>query len=87
MPRRLTDEERRERERRRLLGPQSEEEDESPLAHLKWEAARRLGLVDKVRRVGWGGLSSAESGRIGGLMTRLRAAGAKPPDPRETRDR
>jgi hypothetical protein len=37
---------------------------------LKWEAAAALGLVDKVRREGWGGLSAAETGRVGGLMTK-----------------
>lgn len=69
------------------MGPRSEEEDESPLARFKWEAARQLGLLDKVRREGWGGLSSAESGRIGGLMNRLRAAARDGGGPRETRDR
>lgn len=73
MPKRLTDDERRLREWRRLMGPQSREEDASPLAEVKWEAAEALGLVDKVRRVGWGGLSAAESGRVGGYMTKLRA--------------
>lgn len=37
---------------------------------LKWEAAAALGLVDKVRREGWGELSAAETGRVGGLMTK-----------------
>ena len=37
---------------------------------LKWEAAAALGLVEKVRREGWGGLSAAETGRVGGLMTK-----------------
>ncbi len=35
---------------------------------LKWEAATALGLEGKVRRSGWGGLSAAEAGRVGGLM-------------------
>lgn len=35
---------------------------------LKYEAARELGLLPKLERVGWAGLSTAESGRIGGLV-------------------
>ena len=42
-----------------------------PLYPLKIKVARDLGLLDKVRREGWGGLTSAESGRVGGLMTRV----------------
>lgn len=34
----------------------------------KYEIARELGLLDKVRSVGWAGLSAKETGRIGGLM-------------------
>ena len=37
---------------------------------LKWEAAAVLGLVGKVRSSGWGGLSAAEAGRVGGLMAK-----------------
>lgn len=36
---------------------------------LKMEIAAELGLMDKVRQEGWGGLSAAETGRIGGIMT------------------
>ena len=35
---------------------------------LKYEAARELGLLPKLERVGWSGRSTAESGRIGGLV-------------------
>ena len=35
---------------------------------LKYEVARELGLLPKLTRVGWAGLSTAESGRIGGLV-------------------
>ena len=31
-------------------------------------AARELGLLEKLERVGWAGLSTAESGRIGGKV-------------------
>jgi hypothetical protein len=37
---------------------------------LKIEVARELGLWEKVQQVGWGGLTAAESGRVGGMMTR-----------------
>lgn len=36
---------------------------------LKLEVAEELGLLEKVKRLGWGGLSAAESGRIGGVIT------------------
>ena len=40
---------------------------------IKYEAARELGLLDKLKQVGWAGLSAAESGRVGGLVSaRLR---------------
>lgn len=35
---------------------------------LKYEAARELGLLEKLQQVGWAGLSTAESGRIGGCV-------------------
>lgn len=41
-----------------------------PLERMKWEVAEELGLLDKVRSRGWGGLSAAESGRVGGIMKR-----------------
>ncbi|MGI6678989.1 MAG: small, acid-soluble spore protein, alpha/beta type [Dehalobacterium sp.] len=37
---------------------------------MKLEIAEELGLMDKVRREGWAGLSAAETGKIGGLMTK-----------------
>lgn len=38
----------------------------------KYEAARRLGLLDKLLRVGWAGLSAKESGRVGGVISGMR---------------
>lgn len=35
---------------------------------LKLELAEELDLLDKVKEGGWSSLSSAESGRIGGLL-------------------
>ena len=34
---------------------------------LKYEIAEELGLLEKLKQVGWAGLSAAESGRIGGM--------------------
>ena len=39
---------------------------------LKYEIARELGLLDRVRDVGWAGLTAKETGRIGGLMHQRR---------------
>lgn len=36
---------------------------------LKYEIAEELGLMDKIEKVGWGGLTAKESGKIGGLIT------------------
>ena len=41
---------------------------------LKYEIADELGLSDKVKSEGWGGLSAEETGRIGGLMTKRKKA-------------
>lgn len=35
---------------------------------MKYEIARELGLLERVREVGWAGLSAKETGRIGGLI-------------------
>lgn len=37
---------------------------------LKYEIAEELGLLDKVMEEGWKSLSSKETGRIGGFMTK-----------------
>ncbi len=34
----------------------------------KYETAESLGLTEKLRSVGWAGLSAKEAGRIGGTM-------------------
>lgn len=39
---------------------------------LKYEIAEELGLLDKVLSEGWKSLSSKETGRIGGLVTKRR---------------
>lgn len=35
---------------------------------LKFEAAEELGLLDKLKKLGWKGLSASETGKIGALM-------------------
>lgn len=43
------------------------------LEKMKYEAAAELGLIDRLLKVGWGGLTAGETGRIGGLVAqRLR---------------
>ncbi|QGP90971.1 hypothetical protein MGLY_02930 [Neomoorella glycerini] len=44
-------------------------EDPEVLA-LKLEVAAELGLLAKIEQGGWGSLSSAESGKIGGLLAK-----------------
>ena len=39
---------------------------------MKYEIAEELGLLDKVMKEGWRSLSSKETGRIGGLVTKRR---------------
>lgn len=36
---------------------------------MKLEIAGEIGLLDKVKSCGWAGLSAAETGKIGGLLT------------------
>lgn len=45
-------------------------ENETLREKIKYEIAEELGLKDKVEKVGWGGLSAEETGRIGGIMTK-----------------
>ena len=49
----------------------------SPEDRLKYEAARELGLLPKLKSVGWAGLSTAESGRIGGVVGAKKRRAAK----------
>ena len=57
---------------------------------LKYEIAQELGLLEKLKEVGWAGLSAAESGRIGGLVgarlqqRRKEETGCTPPLPTST---
>ena len=49
-----------------IEGNKQEKEEEK----LKYEIAEELGLLDRVMKDGWKSLSSKETGRIGGLMTK-----------------
>ncbi|MBR6569108.1 MAG: small, acid-soluble spore protein, alpha/beta type [Clostridia bacterium] len=37
---------------------------------MKYEIAQELGLLERVREVGWAGLTAKETGRIGGMIGR-----------------
>ena len=44
---------------------------------MKYEIAEEMGLLDKVLEEGWRSLSAKETGKIGGMMTSRKKAGAK----------
>ncbi|MEG0742134.1 MAG: small, acid-soluble spore protein, alpha/beta type [Clostridia bacterium] len=46
----------------------------------KYELARELGLLERVKEVGWAGLTAKETGRIGGLIGQR---SRKPPPTKE----
>lgn len=41
-----------------------------PEEKMKYEVAEELGLLDRVLKDGWKSLTSKETGRIGGMVTR-----------------
>lgn len=41
-----------------------------PEEKMKYEIATELGFIDRVVKDGWGSLTSKETGRIGGIMTK-----------------
>lgn len=47
---------------------------EKETERLKYEIAEELGLLEKVKEVGWKGLTPKETGRIGGLISKKRRA-------------
>ncbi len=48
-----------------------------PEETLKYEIARELGYLDKVMTTGWKSLTAKESGRIGGIMTKMKREAQK----------
>lgn len=43
--------------------------DDITLLQLKLEVAEELGLIDKIKKVGWAGLTAEETGKLGGYIT------------------
>lgn len=43
--------------------------DDYTLLKLKLEVAEELDLVDKIKKVGWAGLTAEETGKMGGYIT------------------
>lgn len=43
--------------------------DDITLLKLKLEVAEELGLIDKIKKVGWAGLTAEETGKLGGYIT------------------
>jgi len=60
------------------------EKPETPQDRLKKRVADELGLLEKIRQGGWGNLTAAESGRIGGLMTKWTRMGLLKPEERSS---
>lgn len=52
-------------------------EKERTREEIKYEIARELGLEEKVKTLGWSGLTSVETGRIGGIMTKINKAAGR----------
>ncbi|MDR3050450.1 MAG: alpha/beta-type small acid-soluble spore protein [Oscillospiraceae bacterium] len=50
------------------------------LERLKYQVAEELGLMPKVLQVGWPGLTTAESGRVGGIVARRMRDARQPGD-------
>lgn len=42
----------------------------TPEEKMKYEIAEELGLLDKVQKEGWKSLTSRESGKIGGIISK-----------------
>ena len=65
-----------EKERRGIMSKKKEKRIDlnnlEPGEKLKYEVAEELGLLDRVLSDGWKSLTSKETGRIGGIVTRKR---------------
>ncbi|MCG8514187.1 MAG: alpha/beta-type small acid-soluble spore protein [Halanaerobiales bacterium] len=51
------------------MSKKAKKTDDLTLMLLKLEVAEELGLLAKVKELGWGGLTAEETGKIGGYMT------------------
>lgn len=52
-------------------------QDLTPDEKMKYEIAEELGLLDRVMQDGWKSLTSKETGRIGGLITKKKRENEK----------
>lgn len=52
-----------------LMAKKEKKTDDFTLLKLKLEVAEELGLVDKIKKVGWAGLTAEETGKMGGYIT------------------
>lgn len=53
----------------------------TPMDKYKLEIAEEIGLLDRVKKVGWAGLSAQEAGYLGGVISkRMREQGIKKED-------
>lgn len=43
----------------------------------KYEAAKELGIYDKVLEKGWGSLTAEETGRVGGMLRKRKNSGER----------
>lgn len=43
----------------------------------KYEAAKELGIYDKVLEKGWGSLTAEETGRVGGVLRKRKNSGER----------
>ena len=51
------------------MAPKEKKTDDLTLMLLKLEVAEELGLLEKIKEVGWAGLTAEETGKIGGYIT------------------
>ncbi len=60
------------------MGQKEKKTDDLTLMLLKLEVAEELGLLDKIKNVGWAGLTAEETGKLGGHITqKIKALGEK----------
>lgn len=50
--------------------PENMTPEERKIEQMKMEIAGELGIIDKVKEKGWKGLTSRETGKIGGIISR-----------------
>lgn len=69
----------RKTERRGIVSKKKEKKIDlnnlEPEEKMKYEVAEELGLLDKVLADGWKSLTSKETGRIGGMVTKKKREG------------